>query len=147
MTILLVVPLLVAIAGAAALGIFVHRVRPDFGAGLCSLSILSVITAGCITAWFVTLGYLAHLPVAGERLIWCREALGVHRPPSAAVALAGLAVAVWLSVRCLVVAGRAGRRGRAGARRGLGSGVRVRRTGSAGRDCREFVDDRGAEAR
>jgi hypothetical protein len=106
MTILLVVPLLVAIAGAAVLGILVHRVRPHFGAGLCSLSILSVITAGWITAWFVWLGYLAHLPGAGDRLIWCREALGVHSPPSAAVGLAGFAVAAWATARVLVVTRR-----------------------------------------
>ncbi len=106
MTMLLIVPLVVAIVGAAVLGIFVHRVRPDFGAGLCSVSILSVITAGWITAWFVWLGYVAHLPIAGDRLVWCREALGVHSPPSAGVGIAGLAVAVWLSVRCVVVARR-----------------------------------------
>ncbi len=44
--------------------------------------------------------------VAGDRLVWCREALGVHSPPSAAVGYAGLVVAVWLGVRCFVVARR-----------------------------------------
>jgi hypothetical protein len=105
-TVFLLAPLLAATAGAVVLGAIVKRLPPDLGARLCSLSILSVLTAGWLTAWFVGLGYLAHLSIAGDRLLWCRETLGVHTPPSTAVGLTGLAVAVWATVRLVLVVRR-----------------------------------------
>ena len=92
MNLVIVGPLAVATAGAAVMGIIASRVEPHQSARLCSLSILSVLGASWATSTALTLAYLAHLPIAGGRFVWCRQALGMHQPPPALVGIAALVV-------------------------------------------------------
>ncbi|MGF1598383.1 MAG: M56 family metallopeptidase [Acidimicrobiales bacterium] len=100
----LLAPLAVTYAAAAVVPALARLIRPRHAARLLASTIAALIVASWATATALSLAYLAHHPLAGDRLRWCHDALGVHHPPPTIVGVAAVITSISLTWRMITVA-------------------------------------------
>lgn len=74
----MLVPLVLAVAVAFLATALHRRIRPDLSASLLTGAIVGAALAVVPATLVLAGGFLAHLPVLGGRLEWCKTVLGFH---------------------------------------------------------------------
>jgi hypothetical protein len=95
----LIAPLMIA-AGVAIAATAAHRrLRPMVAAPLLTMTIAAVSFAVVPATLVIALGYLAHQPLFGGALAWCRDTLGLHATIPSWLGLPALSLVVLAVVR------------------------------------------------
>lgn len=95
----LLLPLVAALALAAAVTMIHRRLPPVLAARTVTVTIVVVAAAAVPTLWILSLGYLAHVPWFGSGLEWCAKTFGVHQRIPAWVGLPAVATAMTGALR------------------------------------------------
>jgi hypothetical protein len=95
----LIAPLLIATVVAVAATATHRRLHPTIAAPLLTATIAAVSFAAAPTMFVIGVGYLAHEPMFGGALAWCRDALGLHAAIPSWLGLPALTLVVLAVVR------------------------------------------------
>ncbi len=99
----LLAPLAATYISAVVVPLLARQIRPGHAARLIASTIAALIVASWATATALSLAYLAHHPLAGDRLRWCHDALGIHHPPPAIAGITAILASIFLTWRMVTV--------------------------------------------
>ncbi len=101
----LIAPLVVAAVVAIAATATHRRLQPMIAAPLLTATIAAVSFAVAPSTLVIALGFLAHQPLFGGALAWCRDALGLHAAIPSWLGIPALALVVLAVIRSRSVIG------------------------------------------